>query len=89
MFRLMALILFGISAVFWVAKFAVPAIDPEWAKLSTHTQFTTCVAMPGAAARTGWHFETMTALSGEQTRYAYVRIDCKVWLFESVTSSQP
>ena len=85
--RLLVLMLFGFVAIFWVARFAVPAIYPDQTKV--RTRFTTGTALAGAAARPGLHFGAATAPSGEQTRYAYVRIGSKVWLLEFVSTSQP
>lgn len=85
--RLLALVWFGVVAVFCVARFAVPAIYPDRSKV--RTQFSSGTALPGAAARPGLHFGSVTKPSGELTRYAYVRIGSRVWAFELVTSSQP
>jgi len=85
--RLLVLILFGFVAILCVARFAVPAIYPD--RTQVRTRFTTGTAMPGAAARPGLHFGSVTAPSEEQTRYVYVRIGSKVWLCELITTSQP
>jgi hypothetical protein len=84
--RLLALVLFGVVAIACVARFAVPAIYPDQARV--RHRFSTGTAMPGAAARPGLHFGAMTAPSGEQTRYVYVRIGSRVWLLESIRPSR-
>jgi hypothetical protein len=86
--RLLVLIGFGIVAVFCVARFVVPTIYPDQTKV--RTQFTAGTALPGAPARRGVHFGTLTKSSGERVRYAYVRIGSRVWIVERfITHSQP
>ena len=87
--RLLALFFLGVIAVVCVARFAVPAICPD--TTTVKNQFTTGTAMPGAAARPGLHFGSVTAPYDDQiqTRYVYLRIGSKVWLYERISTSQP
>ena len=87
--RLLVLILVGFAAILYVALFAVPAICPDATKV--RTKFTTGTVMPGATARPGLHFGSVTAPYDDQTqtRYVYVRFGSKLWLYECIATSQP
>ena len=87
--RLLELLFFGVIAIFCVARVVVPAISPH--TTTVRNEFTTGTAMAGAAALPGLHFGSVTAPYDDriQTRYIYLRIGSKVWLYERTTTSHP
>jgi hypothetical protein len=84
--RILALLFFGVIAVFCVARFAVPAIYDDPTKM--RSRFTAGTALPGAPARPGLHFGSTIAPYGEETHYIYVRLGSQVWVYERITTSQ-
>ncbi len=85
--RLLILILFGVVVVWFVARFAVPAIYPE--KVNARIQFSSgSTTAPGTAVRQGLHFGA-TASGFDRTRYVYFRIGNKVWVVEFLESRTP
>jgi hypothetical protein len=80
--RLIVLIVFGIVVIFCVARFAVPAIYPVEGGGFT-TKFSSGTVMPGGAARPGLHFG-ISQTDAARTRYLYLRIGSKAWVFELI-----
>jgi hypothetical protein len=84
--RLVVLIVFGIVVISCVARFAVPAIYPVQGG-DFATKFSSGTVMPGGAARPGLHFG-ISQTDAARTRYLYLRLGSKAWVFELIHRSE-
>jgi hypothetical protein len=89
--HVLVLIMLGFACILYVGLVAVPSINPDARTARVKNQFTTVTVTPGSATRPGLHFGSMTAPYDERTktRYVYVRIGSRVWLYEHIVTSQP